>query len=412
MRIGITSAQKCHIFVLLFLIPFLLGSAVDLYVPSLPAIKQYFNVSEHSVQLSISAYMLGYALGQLLLGLLSDSLGRKKIMVACGMMFAIVSFASAHATSIQMLIACRFLQGLTISGPAVVCRAIASDCFSGIALAKAMTYSSISWGLGPVIGPFIGGYLQHYFDWQMNFYYFTFYALLTFVYAYITLIETHHQRAPLHPIKMVKSLMQVLCHRSFVMYGAIGSLVYSILVVFNIIGPFLLQSNLHYSSIQYGHFALILGLGYFTGGISNRVLVHHVKPNKIILYALCFAAVISSIMVSLGLLLTLNIGLIILPTFFVFYACGFIFPNIASLSVSLFPGQAGTASAVFGSWIAAGVFLISALSTILKTTTIIPLSLIYAVLSIICLALFLLAEKMSANSRKSGTAHITGVDKV
>lgn len=79
--INITPIQKNRIMVLLFLIPFLLGTDVDLYVPSIPQIERYFDTQKHFVQLTISFYMLGYALGQVLLGILSDSFGRKKILV-------------------------------------------------------------------------------------------------------------------------------------------------------------------------------------------------------------------------------------------------------------------------------------------------------------------------------------------
>ena len=76
-----TPIQKKHVFVLLFLIPFLMGTGTDLYVPSLPAITAYFKISAHLTQFTIGLYMLGYAIGQFFLGILSDSLGRKKISI-------------------------------------------------------------------------------------------------------------------------------------------------------------------------------------------------------------------------------------------------------------------------------------------------------------------------------------------
>src|SRR6185437_7591879 len=92
MHIKISPAQKRSIFILLFLIPFLMGCAVNLYVPSLPAITQYFNVPKHPVQLTIALYMLGYAVGQIGLGVLSDSLGRRSIFIIGGAIFTLVSF--------------------------------------------------------------------------------------------------------------------------------------------------------------------------------------------------------------------------------------------------------------------------------------------------------------------------------
>ncbi len=388
MEVHVSKVQKRHIFVLLFLIPFLMGTGVDLYVPSLPAIQSYFNAPKHLVQFTIGSYMLGYAIGQLLLGVLSDSLGRKKILVVSGMVFTLVSFLSVFSVSINMLIVLRFFQGFAIAGAAVVCRAIVTDCFSGLARTTAMTYLSTSWALGPILGPFIGGYLQDYFNWQADFYFFGVYGLLTFVYAGIVLVETHLHLVPFLPGKIARTLHEVVTHPLFIIYSIIGSLIYAMLVVFNVVAPFLIQATLQYSAIAYGRIALLLGFGYFLGNFINRWIIHHVSSEKIVLISLLGATTMSMIMAVAGLMFHPNIYILLLPTILLFYFCGQIFPNIMTMSVSLFPAIGGTTSAIFGSWVSAGVFVVTTLATFIKTQTQTPMALTYLGICFICLILF------------------------
>jgi Bcr/CflA subfamily drug resistance transporter len=388
MTIQISTSQKRHIFILLLIIPFLMGTGVDLYVPSLPAIAHYFHAQKHLVQLTIGLYMLGYASGQLLLGILSDSLGRKKILVMSGIMFTLISFLSVFSISITMLIICRFLQGFAIAGAAVVCRAIVTDCFSGLMRISAMTYLSTSWALGPILGPFIGGYLQHCFNWQADFYFFGIYGLLTFTYAAVVLAETNIYLVPLVPIKIRHTLNEIVTHPLFIGYSIIGSLIYSMLVVFNTIAPFIIQETLHYSAVAYGHAALFLGLGYFIGNLSNSRMIRHLKSEKIVFFSLFGTIIMAIIMVIVGLMFKLNIYIILIPTFFLFYFCGLAFPNIMTMSVGFFPDIRGTASAIFGCLVSAGVFTVTTFITFLKTETQIFMALMYLVICLISLILF------------------------
>lgn len=388
MTLQLSSAQKRRIFLLLFLIPFLLGAGVDLYVPSLPAIGRYFHVPAYLVQFTVGFYMLGYGISQLFLGVLSDSLGRRKILLMSGVLYTLVSFLAVFSISIHMLIICRFLQGCAIAGGGVVCRAGVTDCFTGVARTKGMAFVSTSWGVGPIIGPAIGGYLQNYLDWQANFYFFGIYGLLTFTYAAIFLPETHFQRVPLHPRKIAKTVWGITLHSVFIRYVLIGALAYSALVVFNVIAPFLIQETLHYSAIDYGHIALLMGLGYFSGSFINLGIAHYLSSQKIILISILASIIVTLILLLTGIFGYLNLFSILIPIFFLFFFCGVMFPNIMSMNASLFPASAGTTSAVFGSGVSSGVFVIAMLASLLGTQTQIPLAFMYLGMCVISFVLF------------------------
>lgn len=108
--------NKTNIMFLLFTIPFLMGICIDLYVPSLPIITDYYHTTTSLAQLTIGAYMLSYSVGQVFLGVLSDSVGRRKILLASNVFFILASFTATIALNIYILILCRFLQGLGTAG--------------------------------------------------------------------------------------------------------------------------------------------------------------------------------------------------------------------------------------------------------------------------------------------------------
>lgn len=398
MNMSLNPIEKKSIYLLFFLVPFLLGTCIDLYVPSLPAITHYFACSPSQAQLSVPCYMLGYGIGQIFLGVLSDRYGRRKILIGPGLVFAVASFIAANATSIHMLMLCRLLQGLAIAGPGVVFRAIATDCFSGKDMTKAITCISISWSFGPIIGPFIGGYLQHYFNWQAGFYYFALFGLFTFIYAYFFLPETHQHRTSLHPKKILQNIIQIMTHPVFIVYATINALLYAMVVIFNVIGPFLIQDHLHYSATDYGQIALILGISGLSGNLLNRFLINHFSVQPIVLLTLLFDLILSFIMIFVGLWLPPSLHWILITSVLLFAAGGIASPNVAAACFNLFPKAAGTASALFGSLLALQIFLISSLASLLPTQSQTPMGLVYFVISSICLVLFLIGKKFKKNS--------------
>ncbi len=389
----LTKTQKTNVTLLNIFLPFLLGTCIDLYVPSLPAITQHYHVSNHLVQLTISLYLLGYAGGQIFLGVLSDSFGRKKVLLVSILCFTIVSFMTPFSPNIYVLNFYRLLQGLSAAGFGALSRAIAVDCFSGISLNKAMTYISTSWALGPILGPFLGGYLQHYFNWQADFYFFGIYGLFLFAYTVLAIPETNQHLRPLRPQKTLKAIRTIVTHPYFLLTTAVLSLFYASLVLFNILGPFLIQVTLKFSALDYGHIALLLGVGNFSGNLTNRVIIHYFNPMKITLCAILGALSMSLLMLILGLLYKLNLYIILIPVFILFYCAGFTFPNLMGRAIGLFPKMAGSASALFGSLATSGVFLMTLFATQLKTNTQMPLAITYCTLIFIATILFFVSKR-------------------
>jgi predicted MFS family arabinose efflux permease len=337
--------------------------------------------------------MLAYGFGQSVLGIISDYTGRKKIMVPCAAIYVLASILSAFSPNITFLIFYRFIQGLCLGGLATVIRAIAVDVFPGIQLMKAMSNISISWSLGPIIGPAIGSHLQHYWNWQAGFFFFGTYGFIILLAIQFFLPETLRQKTPLSSKTIVRNVKQITSHSIFLCMALIGSFIYALFILFNVIAPFLLENILQYSVIDYGHAALILGLSYCVGNVANRFLINYHHPMAIAQLGLKTALILCTCMVMLSYLLPLRAILIIIPTALLFIVCGFIIPNIFGKFSSLFSEAAGTASALAGLLVALSGGIISLFATQFRINTNLPLVIMQTILVLASFILFWISQR-------------------
>jgi MFS transporter, DHA1 family, multidrug resistance protein len=295
---------------LFFILPFLIGLSVDMYVPSLPAITTYYNIQINLVQFTITFYLLGYSAGQVLLGTLSDYYGRKVVLVISCIFYTLISFISAFSPNIYFLIVSRFIQGIAIAGLGSVVRAVATDNFTKPTLNKMISYISLGWSLGPIIGPFLGAYLQYYFNWKGNFIFLSLYGAFLTIYIILVVPETNKNTKAMnhHSLKEVcLNIKTILLHPVFFCSTVLLSFIYGVLILFSITGPFLIENVLKYSVIDYGYMAIFLGFGYFSGCYINKFAINYIKPHKISISAILSGLIVSSIMIILGEVFTIDL---------------------------------------------------------------------------------------------------------
>lgn len=166
------------------LIP-LSGFATDIYLPSMPAMAEYLNVSTAEIQLSLVLFMFSTGISQLFIGTILDSFGRYKINLASLAIFSLASFAIAVIPNIYVIYLMRILQGITIAFIVVGKRAYFVDLYTGDKLKSYISLFAIIWACAPIMAPFIGGYLQKIFGWQSNFY---FLGILSIVFLILEII--------------------------------------------------------------------------------------------------------------------------------------------------------------------------------------------------------------------------------
>lgn len=374
--------SKSFLLTLVFLLALIAGFGVDLYAPSLPAMTQYFHTESSYTQLALAIYLLGFGIGQPVFGTWSDIYGRKKPLLIGVLIYALASLTAAFATNIIFLIIMRLLQGIGGSACSAVNKAILTDSFSADELPKYATYMSICWGLGPIIAPAIGGYLQHYFGWQSTFALQVIQALIVLLFAICTFTETNNKLIQFNLTAISKTYLTILTHRVFIGSILCMSIMYSLLVIFNVISPFLIQDLLHYSALEYGHIALIIGGAYLLGTLLNRILVNYFLADKLMSVGIYISLIISIGMLIFVMLFPANIWIITLPSFLLFFVGGIIYPNCMGKGMALFRASGGAASAVMGCLFVVGSFIVGYIASLLPTSSIMPMSLAYLVLAI------------------------------
>ncbi len=174
---------------------------------------------------------------------------------------AVISVPWCH--NINQLLFLRFIQGTSIALTIVPIRAVLLDLFTGRELYKMMNYMSITWSIGPIIAPAIGGYLQYYLGWKANFYFLASYSiiLLMLILKFMPETAAHYHSFRLKPI--LENYRTILSCLKFD-YGLLSNgILYSLIILFSVVGPFLIQVELKYSSIHFGYISLLLGTAWF-----------------------------------------------------------------------------------------------------------------------------------------------------
>ncbi|EEZ39728.1 Bcr/CflA family efflux MFS transporter [Photobacterium damselae] len=360
--------QKIALF-LVVSISFLMGIGIDLYVPSLPDMAHFYHANISYIQLTISLYLLGYGLGQIILGSLSDSYGRRKIFIASSMVFSISSMLCIVSDSIIYLNLFRLLQGLAIAGLASGMRAIIVDLFSGLELKKMANYFALSWAIGPIVAPFIGANLADKFGWQANFYLFTVYGIILFFVCTLLFKESNKNIIHFNVKNFTTNLVIIITNKDFTLLSIIYGLSYSTVLIFNTVGPYLIEVKLNYSILFYGNLAMFLGCAYFIGTMINRYLIIQ-YDNKSILQSGIILSSISSIVMLLLMTFHQNIFTLTVPIFAIFVFIGLIVPNAIAITMTLFPKQAGMATSLCGTIVGLIVFSVTYIIGLFKVTPI------------------------------------------
>jgi Bcr/CflA subfamily drug resistance transporter len=360
------------------------GLAIDIYAPSLPSVALYFNADKSLVQLTITSYMLGIGILQLFAGGISDSFGRKKPFLIATIILLIATLIIPFAHNIYQLLVLRFIQGAAAAATIVPMRSVIPDLFEGRELYKWMNYMTMAWSIGPVIAPAIGGYLQHYFGWKSNFYFLALYIFSTGLIIYFYVPETSQHRHAFHITSILKRYKEIMSNLSYLSSLLMNGLLYSLIILFTVAGPFLIQTEMHYSAIQYGNMALILGGSWFLGTLTNKFLIDIPFETKA-KFCLGTMLILAILMLITALYMKINIYVLLVPLFFITWLGGIVFPNNFAKIVSLFPTMTGSANALFGGFILIITAITSSLATYLKSTSIVPFAVAYIGLISLCL---------------------------
>lgn len=336
---------KHIVWTLLCLMP-IIGMAIDVIAPSLPGIASGFHVSAATAKNVIAIYLLGYAFGNFFTGFITDAKGRQKLIRFNLLGFVIVSLIPVLFQNIDALLLSRLLQGFTIGATSVLLRAILTDILPPEKLTSLGTLIGAMWGIGPVFGPVIGGYLQFYFGWQAGFYFLAIMGLIGLIATFIIVPETHFNRHALSLSNIKKNMSEIIHHRLFMAVILLMGITYSLMIAFSTAGPFLIQTTMHYSPVFFGHVALLLGVIFVASTFVCRQLLKKITMEKLLLVGVHLFFIISALSIFVAFLFDDNIYLTVIASSLMFFACGFIYPMSMGKGLSFFRHISGTATAL------------------------------------------------------------------
>lgn len=363
--------------------------SIDMYLPAFPSMAASLHASASSVQLTLTAVLVGLALGQLVAGPLSDSLGRRGPLLVGLAAYAVLSAACAAAPSVYVLTALRFAQGLGGAAGIVIASAAVRDRYAGVAMARFLSMLMLVGGVAPVLAPLVGGQLLRFVSWRGVFVVLTGVGVVLLVASVLWFPESlpPERRRSGGLRDTGRSFALLAADRSFVAYGVAGGLSFAAMFSYISGSSFVLQDIFGLSPQGFGLVFAVNSVGIVAVGQVNGRLVGRFSPRRLLAVGLCTAVVGG---VSLCVAVLAGWGLpVILPALFVVVASvGVVLPNTRALAMTNYPHHAGTASALLGvSQFAIGG-IVAPLVGIGGTGTAVPMGVLIAVLVAAALAVF------------------------
>ncbi|MCH8110912.1 MAG: multidrug effflux MFS transporter [Proteobacteria bacterium] len=324
----------------------------NMYTPSMPSMSEYFATDAATVQLTMSVYLLAFAVAQLAYGPLSDRFGRRPVLIAGLILYAVASAAAAFSGSITVLIVMRAFQAFGACAGPVIARAMVRDLFGREQAAKVMAYIGLAMGAAPAFAPVLGGFLQTWFGWQASFVFITGFAVAVLVLTWTRLEETNTERSETQGwwliVEMVRNYWRLLKSREYLGFVVTGSFVFAGVFAFMAGAPFVVIEILGYSPVNFGLVSIAPIGGYvvgsfFTSRVAERLGVDRLVPLGI---SILFAGAL--VLLGVALMGSLSIYSIYVPMTFMSFGMAVVFPSTLAGSISVHPEIAGAGSALYG----------------------------------------------------------------
>ncbi|WP_374760865.1 multidrug effflux MFS transporter [Microbacterium jiangjiandongii] len=322
---------------------------VDLYLPAFPVLEADFRTSAAAIQLTLTGTMIGFALGQLVVGPLSDKMGRRVPLIIVTALHVLASMAAALAPSLELLMLARVLMGAGAAAGGVVAAAIVRDLFGGRRLVIMLSRLALVSGVAPVVAPLIGSALLTVVPWRGIFVALAIYGVVMLTCAVAFIPETlppsrRHEQGSTTVLQRYRS---VLGDRVFIGVLIIGGMTFSGLFSYLSASSFLFQQTYGFNPQQYGLLFAINSVGVVLGVQTASRLAARFGPQWVMAFSTAALVVAASAIVVCD---ALGAGIwgVMVPLFVFMTACGFTFPCAQVLALDRHGKAAGTAQSLLG----------------------------------------------------------------
>ena len=336
---------------ILGLLVMLMPLSIDMYLPALPVISAQFGVPAGSAQMTLSTYILGFALGQLLYGPMADSLGRKPVILGGTLVFAGAAVACALAQTIDHLIFMRFLHGLAAAAASVVINALMRDIYPKEEFSRMMSFVMLVTTIAPLVAPMVGGAVLVWFSWHAIFWILALAALLASAMIFFFIDETlpPEHRQKFHIRTTIGNFASLFRHKRVLSYMLASGFSFAGMFSFLSAGPFVYIELNHVSPQHFGYYFALNIVFLFVLTIINSRFVRRVGALNMFRAGLWIQFVMAVWLVVSAFLGVGFWALVIGVAAFV--GCvSMISSNAMAVILDEFPHMAGTASSLAGTF--------------------------------------------------------------
>ncbi len=333
---------------------------IDVLLPSFPALSAHFSTTPSDIALSVSVFAIGISLSQLLIGPLSDALGRKNLLLG-GMAVSVVgALGCVWAKDYAAFLIFRVTQAIGC-GCFVLSQALVQDLFVGKERDRLRILMVTASGIFISISPLVGTVLQHWLDWQGSFYVFAAIAIVVFIKASVSLRNPPALNAGAN-LNIFKTYGQLCRHFNFIAYWLICAIVFACHFSFIVVSPLVFIEQLHMSSYEFSLMLLLYGAAYVMGGVLAGVLNKRLESATQINTGLCLIFLAGLTMMLLANLYGLTPLTVLVPMMICTAGTTITRPAATSRAMELFPDNAGASASAGNTIIFIGGGLISAWS--------------------------------------------------
>ncbi|WP_022943202.1 Bcr/CflA family multidrug efflux MFS transporter [Psychromonas hadalis] len=323
--------------------------AIDMYLPAMPSIAREFAVTAGDIQITLTAYTAGFALGQLLHGPLADSYGRKPILLIGTLFFTLASILSAMAPNIEMLTWMRIAQGFSGAAAAVVIQAIVRDMFEKEEFARTMSFIILVMTLAPLVAPLLGGYMAVWFGWRSIFWLIALIALLIIVAITLKIPETLavEKRQPFRVCSILRNYRSLFTSSDAMLLILTGAFSFAGMFAFLTAGSFI-YIELHGVDIQHvGYlFALNIISMMIMTAINGRLV--RVKGSQWMLKMGLSVQFMGAFLLIFGQIFNFGLWGVVLPMMLFVSTISTVGSNTMAILLTGYPDIAGTAASLAG----------------------------------------------------------------
>ena len=343
--------SSLRIVFILGLLAMLMPLSIDMYLPALPVIAQQFGVPAGSAQMTLSTYILGFALGQLLYGPMADSIGRKPVILGGTLIFAAAAGACALAQSIDQLITLRFFHGLAAAAASVVINALMRDIYPKEEFSRMMSFVMLVTTVAPLLAPMIGGAVLVWLSWHAIFWILAIAALLASLMIFFFISETLsvERRQPFHIRTTLGNFATLFRHKRVLSYMLASGFSFAGMFSFLSAGPFVYIELNHVLPQNFGYYFALNIVFLFIMTIINGRFVRRVGALRMFRAGLWIQFVMALWMV---LSAAFDVGFWALVVgVAAFVGCvSLVASNAMAVILDEFPHMAGTASSLAGTF--------------------------------------------------------------